>query len=128
VEFLVELFFEFLLQLVAEVLLEAGIQVWVDRAGTYREPRPVLAFLGYATLGVALGWLSLVMFPMLFIRSVAWQKVNLVATPVLAGLAMSALGALRRRQGKVVLRIDRFSYGFVFALAMALVRFLGASR
>jgi hypothetical protein len=68
------------------------------------------------------------MFPMLFIRSVAWQKVNLVATPVLAGLAMSALGALRRRQGKVVLRIDRFSYGFVFAFAMALVRFLGASR
>jgi hypothetical protein len=128
VEFVVELLFEFLLQLVAEVLLETGIQAWIDKAGTSREPSPVLAFLGYAFLGAALGWLSLALFPMLFIRSIAWQKVNLVATPVLAGLAMSGLGWLRRRQGKVVLRIDRFSYGFVFAFAMALVRFLGASR
>ena len=44
------------------------------------------------------------------------------ATLLLAGLAMAALGAWRSRRGQATLRIDRFSYGYLFALSMALVR------
>jgi hypothetical protein len=33
----------------------------------------------------------------------------------------------RARHGKPVLRIDRFAYGYLFALAFALVRFLFAA-
>jgi hypothetical protein len=36
---------------------------------------------------------------------------------------MCALGAWRARRGGVVLRIDRFAYGYLFALALALIRF-----
>jgi hypothetical protein len=35
---------------------------------------------------------------------------------------MSGLGWLRKRQGKVVLRIDTFSCGFIFAFGIALIR------
>lgn len=43
------------------------------------------------------------------------------------GLLMSAMGTWRRRRGEELLRIDRFAYGYVFALALAIVRFQFAS-
>jgi hypothetical protein len=52
---------------------------------------------------------------------------NLVLTPLAAGLMMSLMGAWRRRRGDDLIRLDRFSYGVLFALAMALVRFFFAS-
>ncbi len=36
---------------------------------------------------------------------------------------MVALGARRAKRGEPLLRIDRFSYGYLFALSLALVRF-----
>lgn len=48
---------------------------------------------------------------------------NLVLTPLAVGLCMSAMGAWRSKRGDALLRIDRFSYGYLFALTMALVRF-----
>jgi hypothetical protein len=41
---------------------------------------------------------------------------------------MAALGWLRLRQGRDLVRLDRFSYGFVFALSMAFVRYVWAAR
>lgn len=39
------------------------------------------------------------------------------------GLLMSLLGTWRTGRSQSLLRIDRFAYGFLFALALALVRF-----
>jgi len=39
------------------------------------------------------------------------------------GGAMMALGAWRRSRHQEVIRLDRFLFGFVFAAAMAAVRF-----
>jgi hypothetical protein len=36
---------------------------------------------------------------------------------------MVALGAWRAQRGEPLLRLDRFSYGYLFALSQALVRF-----
>jgi hypothetical protein len=38
-------------------------------------------------------------------------------------MLMVAFGAWRARRGESVMRIDRFSYGYFFALALAVVRF-----
>jgi hypothetical protein len=43
--------------------------------------------------------------------------------PGRAGLAMMARGAWRRRRDQELIRLDKFAYGYLFALAMALVRF-----
>ena len=48
------------------------------------------------------------------------------ATLRVSGLSMAAIGAWRARRGQNLLRMDRFAYGFFFALTMALVRYLGA--
>jgi hypothetical protein len=42
---------------------------------------------------------------------------------VLAGVAMAALGAWRRRRDEEPILLDRFAYGFLFAFVMAAVRF-----
>jgi hypothetical protein len=51
------------------------------------------------------------------------RLLDLAVTPVMASLAMAALGAWRAKRGQQIFRIDSFSYGYLFALGMALVRF-----
>ena len=48
---------------------------------------------------------------------------NLLVTPVLAGLAMVALGKLRLARGQDTVMLDRFVYAYVFALGFAVLRF-----
>jgi hypothetical protein len=45
--------------------------------------------------------------------------------PVLAGLAMNALGNWRLRHDQTIIHLDRFGCAYVFALALAAVRFFG---
>ncbi|GAB2889531.1 hypothetical protein GCM10027046_17480 [Uliginosibacterium flavum] len=127
-EFLFELIFgfigEFLLQILLEILAEFGLHSL--REPFRRKPHPAVAFIGYGLLGALAGGLSLWLFPTLFITSPDAQLANLLISPALAGLSMAALGAWRAKRGQTLLRMDRFAYGFFFAMTMALVRYSGA--
>lgn len=126
-EILFEVVFEVVLQIVGEVLFELGLRS-VSEPFVRREARnPILAFIGYAIAGAGVGGLSLLVFPQTLVRSVGFRGASLIASPLLAGAAMSGLGWLRRRQGKRLLRLDKFAYGAIFAFGMALVRFLFTS-
>jgi len=122
IEMLLQFLGECLLQAVMEALAELGVRI----VGPSRDRMPVsawLAALGYLVLGCVAGGISLLVFPSHFIH-VQWLKwLSLVLVPVGAGLVMSRIGKLRRRQGKELIRLDSFVYGFLFALAMALIRF-----
>jgi len=55
---------------------------------------------------------------------VMWQRIGLLLLlPTVAGLTMAWVGSIRERKGQQRIRLDSFSYGFVFALTMALIRF-----
>jgi hypothetical protein len=124
IEFLFQIVFEFILQIFGELLVELGLRSAAEPFREREARNPVLAFVGYALLGIIVGGLSLLIFPQSFVRSAKLHWVSLVITPTLAGLVMSLVGWLRNRQGKTVIRLDSFSYGFIFAFGMALVRFL----
>jgi hypothetical protein len=120
-EFLLELLFEFLIQIIGEALLELGLH---SLAEPFRKPPdPWLAALGYTLLGTIFGLTSLWLFPHHMVVSTDWRLFNLFITPVIAGVCMSLLGTWRVKRGQAVLRIDSFSYGFLFAICFALVRF-----
>jgi hypothetical protein len=120
-ELLFEMFFEFGIQLIIESLLELGLH---SIAEPLRRPtNPWSAAAGFALLGAIAGGLSLLLFPAHMVSNVVWRWVNLLATPLAVGLCMGWLGGWRSRRGQVVLRIDRFSYGYLFALSLAFVRF-----
>ncbi|KRA75787.1 hypothetical protein ASD78_07415 [Lysobacter sp. Root667] len=120
-EFLFELIVELILQIVGEVLIEIGLHSMAKPLR--KRPDPWLAALGYALLGAFVGWLSLLVFPDHLMREEHWRIANLILTPLLAGAALAWLGAWRAKRGQMQLRIDRFSYAYLFALCMALVRF-----
>ena len=121
---LLQLLGELVLQIVFEALAELGLHSVRE---PFRRPEPlhpVLAAIGYGILGAIAGAGSLWLLPSLFI-TVEWLRIaNVVITPVVAGGVMGVFGAWRRRRNEELIRLDRFAYGFLFALAMALVRFI----
>jgi hypothetical protein len=120
-EVLFQLLGELLVQVFGEVFLEFGLR---SIAEPFRKkPNPWFAALGYAMLGALCGAISLWPFPDHFVPTGMLRYVNLLVTPMLAGACMAALGAWREKNGEVRLRIDQLSYGYLFAFAMAMVRF-----
>ncbi len=116
-----ELILELVLQVVVESLVELGFH---SLGETMRRPRnPWLAALGFVLMGFLIGGLSLLVFPENFVPE-EWRLLNLAVTPILAGFLMSLIGAWRTRRGDNRMRIDRFGYGFLFAFAFGLIRFL----
>lgn len=114
---------EILLQVAFEVLAELGVRALRAPFKPAREVSPWLAALGYLAYGAAFGGLSLWFFPAPYLET-QWARIaNLVVSPLAAGAVMSMAGAWRRKRGDTLVRLDRFSYGVLFALALALVRF-----
>lgn len=123
-EFLFELLGELIGQAIAEVLVELGLHSLAEPFE--RPPNPLLATLGYALFGASLGGLSLLAFRKHMVPE-PYRIANLVVTPIVVGGLMAIMGAWRARRGQPVLRIDRFAYGTMFALSLALVRFFFAA-
>lgn len=124
IEFLIELFGEILIQFIAEVLAEAGLHALNDWRNS--KPNPWLAGAAYALLGAIAGGITVWLLPDHLVRNEVLRRLNLLVTPLAAGGMMVLVGAWRARRGDPVLRIDRFAYGYVFALSLALVRFMFA--
>jgi hypothetical protein len=112
---------EFLLQALVEALMELGLHSVAEPFR--RTPNPWLAAIGYAIIGAVLGGLSLLALPVHLTPAGVARIANLLLTPIAVGGCMVALGAWRANRGERLLRIDRFSYGYLFALSFAIVRF-----
>lgn len=125
-------FLSFILELLLEALLEFGLSALV--AGVYRSVRhfwvsarrrnPIAAAALLVIVGLALGLLSVLIFPHPLLHPSKLHGISLLISPLLAGLAMAAVGRGVRRRGRTPVRIESFSYGFAFAFAVALIRFL----
>ena len=103
------------------LFLEVGLR---SLAEPFRkEPKPWLAALGYAVFGAVVGGLSLLVFPHYLVAAKGLRVANAALSPIAAGLSMAALGKWRAKRGQAVLRIDRFAYGYLFALSFGLIRF-----
>jgi hypothetical protein len=118
---------ELILQLVFEVIAEIGLQGLRE---PFRRPKPLhpwFAAVCYVALGILAGGISLLFFPSLFLHSSLGRVANLVFTPLAAGGTMAAIGVWRLSRGKETIRLDRFVYGYLFALAMGGMRFVFAA-
>lgn len=130
-EFIAEIIFEFfcevLLQLFFELLVDLGAVKSKKRGLNQKERNPALSFLGYTIIGAALGGGSVWLFPDLFIRNGTLSIFNLALSPIVAGFLMSLIGYWRRKHSKELVRLDSFLFGYGFAFAFTLVRFLLAN-
>lgn len=118
---LIEILGEFLLQMLIEALAEVGLHALKEPFK--RPPNPWFASIGYALFGCVAGGISLWLVPDHCIPEGPWRVVNVAVTPMVVGLAMALIGAWRSKRNLQVIKLDRFSYGALFALALGLMRF-----
>ena len=123
-EIIFELLGEFLLQVVGELLIELGFHSLAEPFR--RPPNPWLAALGYVLFGLIVGGISVLLVPHNLVPE-TWRVTNLILTPFAVGGMMALLGAWRARRGQTLWRIDKFVYGYLFALAVAIVRFVATT-
>jgi hypothetical protein len=120
---IVQFIIEVLLQIVFEMAAEAGLHAVREVVKPSKPPQPWLAAFGYGLLGLLLGWVSLWPFPHRMAVPMWVQLVNLLVSPATAGGVMVLVGRWRQRRQQSALLLHRFWFGFLFALALALVRF-----
>jgi hypothetical protein len=128
IEIILGFFFELSLQLFGEIFCELGFRALAEACQGKQLKNPALASIGYFILGAAIGGLSLLFFGNALLHKPVWRILNLILTPVAAGLVMAGIGILRQKKGQKVVRLDRFGYGFIFAFGTALVRFLYSAK
>jgi predicted PurR-regulated permease PerM len=117
-------FAEIFIQVLAEALFELGFYSLAETLNRKRRRNPFLASIGYLIWGGIIGGVTIFVFPTLMIKNPTLRLLNLIISPIIAGLAMSALGSWRKKRGQDTLRIDSFIYGALFAFGLAIVRFL----
>jgi hypothetical protein len=122
-ELIFELLFEVFAQVVWTALAEAGLHLF-RRPDEENAPTNVLLLvLGYSALGLVAGALSVLVFNSPFIYDQQARLFNLILSPLAGGLAMALLGAWRRKRGQATVQLDRFTYGYLFTLSVAFVRY-----
>jgi hypothetical protein len=128
VEFLFEIIFNFigelLLQAIIELLVDFGVRSLVD--GNTARRHPIISLLGNILLGLFAGGLSLLIFKEHFLKAEWLRVAMLFVIPPLAGLMMSQFGKWQEKHGGERASLERFWHGLAFALAMGLVRFFFA--
>ena len=126
-ELLFEVFGEAILQVTFELLAEVGIHVTRGKV-RHAESRSAWRFvLGYPLLGAIIGGLGLLLFPHSLAHSHAARVATFVLAPLAAAGSVVLLGILRAKRGQEPATIDRFVYGYLFALGFACVRLVWAS-
>jgi hypothetical protein len=120
VAFIIEILVEFLIQFFIELLVEVGAQkLKSDKLHLH----PAITFVVYIWLGAGLGFLSGIFFQQRLLSHPYAQYENVAITPILVGLAISAIGSWRLKRGKQLVLLDKFLYGYTFALAFAIARY-----
>ena len=124
--FLVEIFLEFVVEMVAEAVFVFLLTAITEALGPSESRSPVMGGLGYLLLGATTGRLSLLWFPFPLVQPSRFHGISLLVSPLLTGFLMAVLGSTLRKYNKRTVNLETFSYGFVFAFGMTLVRFLFA--
>lgn len=122
---LIELFGEALLETISALIASFLVRLFRRLFSTLSLFGPWEAGIVSVIAGTGLGVLSMAVFPHPIMHSTRLHGMSLVLSPFLTGLAMSLIGRAIRKRGGKALKIESFAYGFLFALAMATVRFWG---
>ena len=126
-----EIIFELLAQLVLEILVQGAFEVGgrgiiaIFRRDSAKT-NPYLVICGYILMGAIAVGISIWLIPMHLLASSVMQILNLAITPIALGFIFELLGRWKTNHDKPRYSVDRFSYGFTFALTMGLIRYFFA--
>ena len=125
-QFIFQAIWELLLQTIVQFLFEAGLHAIKATLDTAREYSARMAVFGYILIGAVAGFISLLIFPVLFVTSTKFQLANLLIMPIVCGALMSLIGSWRESRGLSRIRMETFAYGALFSFVFSLTRLVGA--
>ena len=124
--------FEFLVQFLIEVLVQGTFEIGgrglvsiFRKDGT--SVHPLLVICGYILMGAIAGGISIWLIPLHLLNLPVLQIINLAITPIVLGFIFEIFGRWKTKKEKPRYAVDRFSYGFTFALTMGLIRYFFAA-
>ncbi len=119
-DILSEVLFQVCLEFLASLLVRAG------RNAIPTPPREDRFFTGFlfAAFGASAGLVSVRIFPHPLVHPSRFHGISLLISPLVTGLIMFATGRFEQKLGRKPTQIETFWIGFIFALAMAIVRFV----
>ena len=120
VEFVTIILFEIIL----DILFEFGFETFGDSRKEQKKTNPIIVLFGYFSLGVVMGFISILFFPRMLVQPSNIPGLSLIATPLVTGLALHTWGDYRQRNGKKTTILATFKGGAIFAFGTALVRFI----
>jgi hypothetical protein len=125
-EILLQFIFEVVLEVVAQILVELGFESLASPLRNESERNPILATVGYVLFGLILGGLSLVLFPEPIIKNSLLKILNFAVSPILVGFSLCLFSYIWKRNtlGENFFKLEKFVFGFVFALSYSLIRFI----
>jgi len=119
-----DLLVEVFLQMVMGALADFVVR-W-SRNGSSKATfwNPVVAAVGIFVAGLLSGVLSVAVAPHPLVRPSKFHGISLLISPLITGIIMAQIGTWVRKRGLRAVQIESFAYGFMFALGIAIVRFL----
>jgi hypothetical protein len=119
-EILGEVLLQVVLEFLASLLVRAVGKVFSTR---HYQDRFFTSFL-FAVFGASAGLVSARIFPHPIVHPTRFHGISLLISPIITGNVMFGIGRLELRFGRKPTQIETFWIGFIFAFAMALVRFV----
>lgn len=126
-EFLFEIVFELFSELFLEILWSVFSHSLLTPFATHDKDNRIGSFISYAIVGIISGFISIYIFPSSFIKNETIQLINLIPSPIILGILFSWYGRIREKKGLETIALDKFSYGYIFALSMGIVRYFFTS-
>ena len=127
-EFIFELLARLVFEIIFQGIFELGgrgiVSIFRREDATFN---PWLAICGYVLMGAIAGGLSIWLIPMHLLKSPVLQILNLAITSIVLGFIFEQMGRWKTKHDKRRYAVDRFSYGFTFALTMGLIRYFFAA-
>ena len=113
-----------LVEVAFEVLANVAVEALGEAVSDADQSSRILAGIGHALMGTAAGALSLFFLPRQVAPQVGFPGMSLAIAPLCAGVLLDSMGRWWERRGNVRMALFTFRGGVVFALAMAIVRFV----
>ena len=123
IELVISFFAEIVLTVFGEALVELGLHSATEGTGVKRW-RGFFYALWYAVAAFVVGWLSLIVMPLMVIGSRAVVVLYFIVAPLFAGLGLCFVSWIINRgiNDRGFFQPAKFAYGVVFALAFSLAR------
>ncbi len=120
---LIEFIFELLIQSFFELIMGSSVRR-LSAPQRAQNTGPVIKAVFYSLLALLAAWLSVKLIPALYIKNSTLQIINLIVSPFIIAAAISLRTKIVKQEEKFLIKLDEFSFAYLFALIFSVTRYL----